>query len=1274
MLWGDTMRNFKGLTASLTASVAPIALALGSPVAIAESGAEVNARTTASWGDIYAFAGEAQPQWGDIYAFDGSASPQWGDIYAFWGDIYAFNGEAKPSWGDIYAFSGGASPQWGDIYAFGGGANASWGDIYAFGGKANPNWGDIYAFWGDIYAFEGEAKPSWGDIYAFGGDAQAKWGDIYAFNGAVNPQWGDIYAFWGDIYAFEGKADPSWGDIYAFWGDIYAFEGDAAAQWGDIYAFDGAAQANWGDIYAFWGDIYAFDGEATPRWGDIYAFGGNAAARWGDIYAFGDARAQWGDIYAFDGAAKPHWGDIYAFWGDIYAFEGEAAAQWGDIYAFDGAAQANWGDIYAFWGDIYAFDGEATPNWGDIYAFDGDAQATWGDIYAFWGDIYAFHGKTAPNWGDIYAFEEDAVAQWGDIYAFWGDIYAFGGDLQAQWGDIYAFQGDAEASWGDIYAFWGDLTQLTAQQQAYSAVQSKMQGLVDQSAAFWGDKVMAQTGQDFWNGFAANIFAKHGIDLNDPSTLADMSDIDRLAFMFDWNDGLMQFSGLDQADYWMNATNWSPGLSYMAGAGAGTVIGLVDFQLTDSAELGDRLLSTGGYDMNIHGHGSAVASLIAAGHDGQGVMGIAPGAQIAAYNPFDETATAGWEDIGLGVMDVLGQGASVVNMSLGVPDSTFHPEWFEVYGQQSIIDAGKNAIFVHAAGNEGFAQTEDINWDAASALNMVVVGSVGPTGQISSFSNTPGSACFLVDGSCLAGNALMNRFIVAPGEWLLVADGEGGVTRKSGTSFATPMVTGAVALLHNRWGWLKDHPTETVDILFRTATDLGDAGIDSTYGHGLLNIAASQSPLNVANLYQLAPGAGGSTYKTPLAFAHGGEDLMWRTGGAVMPVYEDIGATFRDFGAPVDAMLTGTRTLTGDPTESLQTFLHDSFSNWLDASTAAPREASLANPYGWDMRMSVSQLPYGTLARREGLPFATEISMTSPDEVTFRFGRGHGAEALQGFSAIGSGAFDPRTGGLNPVLGLASGGGFAKAEIPVGETTRFDVGFTERQFESLFFLPFSGEERFMYNGVDPYRAMAVNATVTQELSDKLNVTAGYTYLNERDGLLGVQSLNPAGFSAGAQTDAVTAGLSWTPTPRLQFGGSATVARTRGHNSGEQLFAVDNGGIVNTAFEASMSVNGVFGKSDRAHFAIVQPLHIEQGALNYTSLEVTDRDLGVIGAAQYLTPLDNRARELAFEAYYSVPVMDGQGSVAGFLRAEAESSDDLGRDAEHLIGAQFRFGF
>lgn len=72
----------------------------------------------------------------------------------------------------------------------------------------------------------------------------------------------------------------------------------------------------------------------------------------------------------------------------------------------------------------------------------------------------------------------------------------------------------------------------------------------------------------------------------------------------------------------------------------------------------------------------------------------------------------------------------------------------------------------------------------------------------------------------------MNRFIVAPGEMILVSDGQGGVTRYSGISFAAPLVAGTVSLIQDRWPWLTDHPKDVTNIIFKSAKDLGAPGID----------------------------------------------------------------------------------------------------------------------------------------------------------------------------------------------------------------------------------------------------------------------------------------------------------------------------------------------------------------------------------------------------------------------------------------------------------------
>lgn len=57
---------------------------------------------------------------------------------------------------------------------------------------------------------------------------------------------------------------------------------------------------------------------------------------------------------------------------------------------------------------------------------------------------------------------------------------------------------------------------------------------------------------------------------------------------------------------------------------------------------------------------------------------------------------------------------------------------------------------------------------------------------------------------------------------------------KTGTSMASPHVTGALALLMERYPYL-DNP-QIRDVLLTTATDLGDAGVDEYYGWGLIDL------------------------------------------------------------------------------------------------------------------------------------------------------------------------------------------------------------------------------------------------------------------------------------------------------------------------------------------------------------------------------------------------------------------------------------------------------
>ena len=174
-------------------------------------------------------------------------------------------------------------------------------------------------------------------------------------------------------------------------------------------------------------------------------------------------------------------------------------------------------------------------------------------------------------------------------------------------------------------------------------------------------------------------------------------------------------------------------------------------------------------------HGTMVASILF-GQPGSAVEGICPRATGVVVPVYDiSTGRAPQLEIARAIELAIDEGADIINFSGGQYSDTGEADQWLSAAVRRCAEAG--VLLVAAAGNDG---CECLHVPAA-ASTALAVGAVDDAGMPMDFSNY--------------GDGYTCNGITAPGEDILGAVPGGGVERMSGTSFATPLVTGAAALM-----------------------------------------------------------------------------------------------------------------------------------------------------------------------------------------------------------------------------------------------------------------------------------------------------------------------------------------------------------------------------------------------------------------------------------------------------------------------------------------------
>jgi len=225
----------------------------------------------------------------------------------------------------------------------------------------------------------------------------------------------------------------------------------------------------------------------------------------------------------------------------------------------------------------------------------------------------------------------------------------------------------------------------------------------------------------------------------------------------------------------------------------------IDLHHPDLNVVGGMNCSTGTSYDDGNGHGTHVAGTAAAKDNGIGVVGVAPGARLWSVRVLDDTGSGGWSSVICGIDWVTAHASEieVANMSLAGPGT--QGSCNDGALREAICKSVESGVtYVVAAGNSSVDVAGQV---PASFPEVITVSALAdydglPGGLDKSSTCRAGTDDTLADFS----NYGSGVDLIAPGVCITSTWKGGGYNTISGTSMASPHVTGAAAL------YLSDHP------------------------------------------------------------------------------------------------------------------------------------------------------------------------------------------------------------------------------------------------------------------------------------------------------------------------------------------------------------------------------------------------------------------------------------------------------------------------------------
>lgn len=582
------------------------------------------------------------------------------------------------------------------------------------------------------------------------------------------------------------------------------------------------------------------------------------------------------------------------------------------------------------------------------------------------------------------------------------------------------------------------------------------------------------------------------------------------------------------------------------------------------------------------GHGTHVAGIIGAARDGTGMFGVAYDANLLPIRVLDDRGFGSSTSVASGIQYAVNQRNSAtvaaplkpfaINLSLG----SSSPSSAIQIALQNAVSAGM--VVAAAAGNDGGANPVYPARDARESWangQIIAVGAVDANDVIDRWSNRAGDT--------------KDFYLVAPGvsiysTYTKLARGTkqylATYATLSGTSMATPYVTGAVALIRSGWSYLA--APQITSILFTSATDLGAPGVDAIYGRGLLNLERALSPIGPLT----TPTSSGiqttlsGTSVTGSAATSAALQAAGRTGLLQVAAFDGYGRDFQVDLAPTVRRVTSTANGLAPMLATVDAAAERTYSrNGTSFRVARRSEAT---------RLALGQL--GVEADGLGLSnggFAMSAVDPGGRELTFGdSGMGSQSFGLAGeLARHGEPQFAATLG--NPYFTLAPRHMHAGIGVPLAEGLRMKFG-----------VLVSDPRVTTYGAVPatPGRRQSMSLAEVSGQLDSALWSVGIGRMRESDAVLGTTQAGALGFAGTAGTTVASIGMALSPVARVKFGAQYTVGYTDGTANRADSLVSGYAGVRSEAYAIFASLQEPFGAKDSLSITVSQPLRTASGAM------------------------------------------------------------------------------